>query len=705
MATECTQDAVLQFLTERGGKVRNVDLIDQFKPLILNDPAKKALAKERFKEFVDTVGFVKVENDVKYVCLKKKYRDTLKQRVGKKADGDNAGSGIKGGPGTPVLGYTSPCPNSNVYCSRGFGNGLPAESDRIGGADFDTACALLSKHVGGEASSNNTANDVAKHKIFIPMSDYGASKGKRTPPDVSANISEGKSLTLSEVEPAVGAASPIDQNSELCSDLDNKNTSSSTNSNADSCNRQRNVEFILPSIAVTEASPLPTEVKCHTFSVPENKNAERIKERCFSQPVEKCSTSVNLASDTAPLCCGVGNEETVSQHTVDSKGADGESCADPDVKTVKSSPGLRDSKDDLRQYCKGAHLVEIPNRRQSSRNVFQPTLLASREQQSGKLAEDRTTYCQPDSSCASGTESGGSTPKGSRKIFRDMMMNNSPQLRRSMALKTPGSLLPRWRDSMKSESDSVSLVSSTDEDSRSLALDPMEHEWMMCASDGQWESLNRLLACDPNLVIKRDFVTGFTCLHWAAKHGKQELIALLVNFAKQHAVPLNINTRSSAGYTPLHLAAMHNHEQVVKLLVGAYDADVDIRDYSGKKAWQYLRENVGGDIRDIVGAAENSDADNLGNGAGRWRLSKVLPSNLLPHKLLNLPEDDSCVDGAAVKPKSVYRQTSMSRIRPKLKQIRFKTQIIHSSFFKETEDGERPLKSPAKSRPKSNLFG
>ncbi|MBN3285482.1 SWAHC protein, partial [Polyodon spathula] len=500
MATECTQDAVLQFLTERGGKVRNVDLIDQFKPLILNDPAKKALAKERFKEFVDTVGFVKVENDVKYVCLKKKYRDTLKQRVGKKADGDNAG----------------------------------------------------------------------------------------------------------KVEPAVGAASPIDQNSELCSDLDNKNTSSSTNSNADSCNRQRNVEFILPSIAVTEASPLPTEVKCHTFSVPENKNAERIKER---------------------------------------------------------------------------------------------------EQQSGKLAEDRTTYCQPDSSCASGTESGGSTPKGSRKIFRDMMMNNSPQLRRSMALKTPGSLLPRWRDSMKSESDSVSLVSSTDEDSRSLALDPMEHEWMMCASDGQWESLNRLLACDPNLVIKRDFVTGFTCLHWAAKHGKQELIALLVNFAKQHAVPLNINTRSSAGYTPLHLAAMHNHEQVVKLLVGAYDADVDIRDYSGKKAWQYLRENVGGDIRDIVGAAENSDADNLGNGAGRWRLSKVLPSNLLPHKLLNLPEDDSCVDGAAVKPKSVYRQTSMSRIRPKLKQIRFKTQIIHSSFFKETEDGERPLKSPAKSRPKSNLFG
>ncbi|MBN3271230.1 SWAHC protein, partial [Polyodon spathula] len=700
MATECTQDAVLQFLTERGGKVRNVDLIDKFKPFILNDPAKKALAKERFKEFVDTVGFVKVENDVKYVCLKKKYRDTLKQRVAKQTDGDSAGSGIKGGPGTSIQEFnTSQCPKNNADCSRGFGNGWPAESDRTGGADFDDGSALLSKPVGGEASLNNTANDVAKHEIFVPEWDCGTNKAAhRIRPDDSANISEDKSLTLSQVKPAVAAVSSIDRNSKLCSDLDNTgvsemgntNTGSSTNINADSCNRQRD-------IAVTEASPLPTEVKCHIFAIPENKNAERIKEGCFSQPVEECSTSVNLASGTAPLCCGAGNEEPVSQHTADSKGADGE--AD------KSNLELRDSKDDLHQDCKGALLAEIPNRRQSSRNVFQHTLLASREQQSGKLAEDSSAYSQPDSSCAFGSESGGSTPKGSRKIFRDMMMNNSPQLRRSMALKTPGSLLPRQKDSMKSESDSVSLVSSADEDSRSLALDPMEHEWMMCASDGQWESLNRLLACDPNLVIKRDFVTGFTCLHWAAKHGKQELIALLVNFAKQHAVPLNINTRSSAGYTPLHLAAMHNHEQVVKLLVGAYDADVDIRDYSGKKAWQYLRENVGGDILDIVGAAEHSDADNLGNGAGRWRLSKVLPSNLLSYKLLNLPEDDSCVDGAAVKPKSVYRKTSMSRIRPKLKQIRFKTQIIHSSFFKETEDEERPLKSPAKSRPKSNLFG
>jgi len=94
------------------------------------------------------------------------------------------------------------------------------------------------------------------------------------------------------------------------------------------------------------------------------------------------------------------------------------------------------------------------------------------------------------------------------------------------------------RDSVKSDGDSASLLSSsaTDEDScASVALDPLEHEWMLCASDGQWDSLQPLLAVEPGLVSKRDFVTGFTCLHWAAKQGKAELLGLLLAFARDTA--------------------------------------------------------------------------------------------------------------------------------------------------------------------------
>lgn len=121
------------------------------------------------------------------------------------------------------------------------------------------------------------------------------------------------------------------------------------------------------------------------------------------------------------------------------------------------------------------------------------------------------------------------------------------------------------RDSVKSDGDSASLLSSsaTDEDScASVALDPLEHEWMLCASDSQWDSLQPLLAVEPGLVSKRDFVTGFTCLHWAAKQGKVELLGLLLAFARDSGVPVDVNGRSGAGYTPLHLAAMHCHTQV-----------------------------------------------------------------------------------------------------------------------------------------------
>ncbi|NXI72763.1 SWAHC protein, partial [Anseranas semipalmata] len=146
----------------------------------------------------------------------------------------------------------------------------------------------------------------------------------------------------------------------------------------------------------------------------------------------------------------------------------------------------------------------------------------------------------------------------------------------------------------------------------------LEHAWMLSASDGRWESLEGLLSCEPALFCKRDFITGFTALHWAAKHGRQELLATLVNFAQRHQLPVDINARTSGGHTALHIAAMHGHTEVVKLLVGAYDADVDIRDYSGRKAAQYLQQGTSGDMRNLVGALDEEEEEEegaAGNGS------------------------------------------------------------------------------------------
>ncbi|XP_056321326.1 ankyrin repeat domain-containing protein SOWAHC [Danio aesculapii] len=291
----------------------------------------------------------------------------------------------------------------------------------------------------------------------------------------------------------------------------------------------------------------------------------------------------------------------------------------------------------------------------------------SRGSQRGLLASEE------DGGALDGQLEDGSTPRGSRKNFIELMMSSSPQVRRSLV----------HRSSLSIRSSSV------DEDCTSVTLDPLEHQWMLITADGDWESLRRLLMCDPTLISKRDFVTGFTCLHWAAKQGKHELLAMILKFAKQNNIAVNINSRSSAGYTPLHLAAMHGHSEVMKLLVGAFDADVDLRDYSGKKPAQYLCTSTSADLRDIIGACGSENAENEPAG-GRWKLPRVL-------KMLNHTED---IDS---KPRALCRKSSITRIR--LQRNRFKTQIVHSTSFRESEEGDESLKSPVKSRPLSNLFG
>uniref|UniRef100_A0A087X966 Sosondowah ankyrin repeat domain family Cb n=1 Tax=Poecilia formosa TaxID=48698 RepID=A0A087X966_POEFO len=329
------------------------------------------------------------------------------------------------------------------------------------------------------------------------------------------------------------------------------------------------------------------------------------------------------------------------------------------------------------------------------------------EEQQGLASEQRFLSTKQDSedkederSSLSGSEDSCS-PKGSRKHFIQVMMNSSPEVRNSIELRSPVCLTPR------SDGDSASLGSaSLDVDRTSITLDPAEHEWMMCASDAEWDSLHALLSNEPNLVLKKDFVTGFTCLHWAAKHGKQELIALIINFAKHHNLPISVDVRSNMGYTPLHIAAIHSHMEVLKLLVGAYNADVEIRDYSGRKACHYLTNNVSVDIRDIIGAYELTES----KGAeprigGRWRFSKVLQNNLKPIHQLSLRDSDLTGGEDHLRSKPVRRRSSLSRMKPNLQKIRQRaSQLVHSTSFRDKRELDESEEKPSRSRPKTHFL-
>ncbi|KAM4561665.1 ankyrin repeat domain-containing protein SOWAHC [Fundulus diaphanus] len=321
--------------------------------------------------------------------------------------------------------------------------------------------------------------------------------------------------------------------------------------------------------------------------------------------------------------------------------------------------------------------------------------------------------CLSEDSALEGLESVGEiqTPKGSRRNFIELMMSSSPQVRRSLINRGA-----RIRDSVRSDGDSSSVLSSaTDDDGSSVALDPLEHEWMLCASDGLWESLQPLLAVEPSLVAKRDFVTGFTCLHWAAKQGKAELLSQLLAFARENTIPVNVNARSSAGYTPLHLAAMHGHTQVVRMLLLDWDADPEARDYSGRRAIQYLSPLLAADLERegvVTSPGAESDAENANGGSSSsrtrgWRFPKVLQGNLKSLRLLASPTETP--EESAEKTKGgLQRKSSLSRLNARLHRGRHRAQIIHSASFRDTGEvgrGEELPRSPLRTRPLSNLFG
>lgn len=483
MATKCDQEAVLYFIKEKGGRVKNVDLTEHFRATIPKDPGLKQVAKDAFKRYVDSVAYVKEENGEKYVCLKKKFR------------------------------------RSNE------------KSDRNGSA--------LEEY---EASASKRGINEG----MLPGSGYGTTNagGAKSQPDISDKFSEGVN----------GRTQP---------DMGNSSSSSTAED-------KTGLILKINQSQATDKSPRP-EMSVGEYEGP---------------------ASISL--------CEVKGE-------------------------------------------------------------------------SNKAGKENTP--------------------GQVNPFPQALLNSSPQVRRS------GALSGRCRDYPRTDGDY---------EPPSVTLEPLEHDWMMCASDGHWERLHRLLVRDPSLVTRRDFVTGFTCLHWAAKLGKHELIVLLVNFASEHQIALNVNARSSAGYTPLHLAAIHNHLEVVKLLVGAFDADVEARDYNGRKACQYLKSDIAQNILDIVGACVESDRDNVDVGdSSRWRLSRVIQSNFRPLKTLNhnSSEEDARDGGGVTRQKSLRRKSSFTKMRPSLNKIRLRSQIVHSTSLLDRFEKETTGEPPNLLRPKSNLFG
>ncbi|KAI2656856.1 Ankyrin repeat domain-containing protein SOWAHC [Labeo rohita] len=188
--------------------------------------------------------------------------------------------------------------------------------------------------------------------------------------------------------------------------------------------------------------------------------------------------------------------------------------------------------------------------------------------------------------------SGSITPAMRKKYLKELLLNNKSGLSSILSSKHISS----------EEEDASASYGDTLNSGAIWALDPMEHAWMLSAVDGNYDTMLEFLAEDSSLLSRKDFISGFTALHWLAKNGKDETLIQLLRHAEKEGLSVNVNLRGSGGLTPLHVAAMHNQYMVVKALVGAFSANIDIMDYSGKRAWQYLKDKAPREMKELLGA-------------------------------------------------------------------------------------------------------
>ncbi|XP_026030302.1 uncharacterized protein sowahb [Astatotilapia calliptera] len=121
-----------------------------------------------------------------------------------------------------------------------------------------------------------------------------------------------------------------------------------------------------------------------------------------------------------------------------------------------------------------------------------------------------------------------------------------------------------------------------------VPLEPREHTWLVKAAAGNWPEIYTLFREEPSLLNKKDFISGFTVLHWIAKHGDHRVLNTLGYGIEKHSLTFDVNARSNSGHTPLHIAVMHGHKNIIRLLIKKFQANVKQRDMAGKRPWQYL---------------------------------------------------------------------------------------------------------------------
>ncbi|XP_041121016.1 ankyrin repeat domain-containing protein SOWAHA [Polyodon spathula] len=479
-----TQESVLAFLLNEGGRVKNSELLNSFKSLFnVGNPEERKQNRELFKRFVNNVAVVKDEEGVKYVVLRKKYLPFVKVVLE-----------------------------------------VPAQDSDLGGSS--ERLSNLSSDIGGDQSREGEAG-----KIF------------------------GSDLRNNNLAAFPNAPDSL---------LGEKSIDNAFNANT-------------PATLIWRSQDLSDTESTGVIDVEQGKPLRTTQEVLIKEAVE--SKDPNLPGDMKLLVDKKGNASIFAI------------VALPDVPTSQSQPShtcdnrvesmlLKYNQDGA--YSKGA------TTQGAQRTAQKPYMLPLRcppPELDFKTQVEEQVVLRPKEDKV----------KALVKLQAESDAYKSPRMKRRQieeATTASSPHLKRLSKNLKGEEARYSDM---------VPLDTVEHEWLVKAAAGHWNQLYGLLLRDTNLAEKKDFMSGFTALHWAAKSGNIDMVSKIIDISNRGNTKLDINSKTYGGYTPLHIAALHGHEDVLSMLVLDYHAKSNIRDYSGKKPYHYLSKGASFEVRQLLG--------------------------------------------------------------------------------------------------------
>ncbi|XP_062909275.1 ankyrin repeat domain-containing protein SOWAHA-like [Mobula hypostoma] len=558
MESGLSQEVVVRFLVEAGGKVENSKLLFNFRnELGQTDPQLRKEARELFKTFINKVAVVREEGGVKYVVLKKK----MQHLVAARRESPPARAGPQGMRATEGLGKV-----------ESLGNLLEA----------------------GEALQEPAARRNSAPSALSPSE---ARSLAITPSRLQFGSKAGSQDALTSTEPGGWVSQPRESVAQV------------------------------PRARPANSGSLEQLAEKQCF-ISENPLLENRDPACEGLSSGRVSAPVSPDLKSSAVTASGNASDTVPERLDTLPAPEDNLCFEQKIENYEAKSS------DVTARVVGPKIESMPK----PKPYMYPLRLPPDTQKCVSVPSEQKEGAQD-----------VQVEENCPIALGDQDVPMVPKMKRSQPAEA-GSISPHLKR--------VSRVLKFSEETRlsdQVPLDPVEHEWIVKTALGHWTQVSGLLLKDNYLAEKKDFMSGFTAVHWAAKFGNSEILCWIIDNSERNGIKLDVNTKSYGGYTPLHIAAIHGRESIIDELVRKYDALTTLRDYSGKRPYHYLAKDSSFAVRRLLGDPETFTSESISHKRGSKVASSILSGT---NVLLGALADDVIFQEFS---KSLKKQTNLSK--------------------------------------------